>query len=764
MSLRLRVTTAVILVLAVMLGLTSVAVNAIFVAQSNQSLDALLDSRVQLARQLARAGVGGQQIVNRTETDGVRAYLVLRNGTEFGSPPPTGLGIRSTTVTLNAPGRVDGAELTLTIDTALVTGARQRLRRILVVTSLVALVVSALLVAGAVRVALRPLDSMAALAKTITEGNRGRRLAPTRTDTEIGQTARAFDEMLDELEGAESRARQAEERTRAFLADAAHELRTPITGVLAAAETLLHHGDQLPAADREKLQSLLIREAQRAGTLISDLLAAARLDAGVELDLAPVSLGQLAYAELDRVRLLHPETTVTTSGQDVLVTADAGQVSGILRNLIENAMRAAGPGGRIHLNLDQHGGFAVAEVWDSGPGVPPSERERIFERLVRLDHSRTSDAGGSGLGLAIARGYARAHGGDLVCADPGGPGALFRLTLPIEPPTAAAPDLTHFAALTSTFAARAAAAKMSKGSEVGRRRMVWSCPQISPKGLRAGRRVVVCCRPWTDIWLTSALTRPGLQPQRAGRADPSRGAHPLRRGAYASTAGRISSGEDEAPPADPGHRAATHRRIGRQPRLGGCSAPAARLGGRPSPGSMSPAAGAATASAGAWSMPTVRRSTRPTSSLSTDIAVTSIARTVLDLARTLADGRGGRRWVIEPLRLGLSPGTLAAGLLRMERWPGVRQARRAVDFLDAAQRERRRIGEPGAPAPRWAARSGTAAGDPRPRRPSCRARRLLVEGATHGGRVRRQGEVRPPAQARARIAEAGLFDEKRART
>ena len=429
-SLRLRVTTAVIVVLAVMLGLTSVAVNAIFVAQSNRSLDALLDSRVQLARQLARAGVGGQQIVNRTETDGVRAYLVLRNGTEFGTRPPTGLGIRSTTITLNAPTRVDGAQLTLTIDTALVTGARQRLRRILLITSMVALLVSAVMVAGAVRVALRPLDSMAALAKTITEGNRGRRLAPTRTDTEIGQTARAFDEMLDELEGAESRARQAEERTRAFLADAAHELRTPITGVLAAAETLLHHGDQLPAADRERLQSLLIREAQRAGTLISDLLAAARLDTGVDLDLAPVSLGQLAYSELDRVRLLHPETSVTTGGSDVIVTADAGQVSGILRNLLENAMRAAGPQGRIHLNLDEHERLAVVEVWDSGPGVPPSERERIFERLVRLDHSRTQDAGGSGLGLAIARGYARAHGGDLVCADPGGPGALFRLTLP----------------------------------------------------------------------------------------------------------------------------------------------------------------------------------------------------------------------------------------------------------------------------------------------------------------------------------------------
>ena len=237
--------------------------------------------------------------------------------------------------------------------------------------------------------------------------------------------------MLDELEGAETRARQAEERTRAFLADAAHELRTPITGVQAAAETLLHHGDALSAADREHLQALLVREAQRAGTLISDLLAAARLDAGVELHREPVSLGHLAASELDRVRLLHPEATVTTGGgPDVVVTADADKVRGILRNVVENATRAAGPQGRIHLNLYAQDGFAVLDLWDSGPGVPPSERERIFERLVRLDHSRSADAGGSGLGLAIARGYARAHGGDLVCLDPGGPGALFRLTLP----------------------------------------------------------------------------------------------------------------------------------------------------------------------------------------------------------------------------------------------------------------------------------------------------------------------------------------------
>jgi signal transduction histidine kinase len=421
------------IVLAVVLIMLSVAVNAIFIAQSNRNLDALLAGQAQLARQLARSGAGPQQIVNRVQAGGVQAYLVLRNGTEFGAPIASRAGIKTTIVMLNAPTRVDGASLTLAIDASLVSEARRTLRRIMMITAVIALVVSAVLVAGAVRVALRPLDSMAALAKTISQGNRGYRLSPTRTDTELGQTAQAFDEMLDELEGAEKRAQQAEERTRAFLADAAHELRTPVAGVQAAAETLLHHDDQLDRDERQHLQALLVREAERAGALISDLLTAARLDAGIDLDLAPISLRTLVQSEIDRVRLLHPEATVTMSGPDVIARADAGKVSSILRNVIDNAMRAAGPQGTVHMVVREQDQFAIAEIWDSGPGVPPSERERIFERLVRLDHGRAGDAGGSGLGLAIARGFARAQGGDLTCEEPHGIGAMFRLVLPLEP-------------------------------------------------------------------------------------------------------------------------------------------------------------------------------------------------------------------------------------------------------------------------------------------------------------------------------------------
>jgi two-component system OmpR family sensor kinase len=430
-SIRWRVTTAVIAVLALVLIALSVSVQAVFVAQSDRNLNALLTGRVQLARQLARSGVGPQQIVNRLDADGVRARLVLRNGMAFGSEPPAGTQTKVVTVVLNAQTRVDGAELTLGIDTALVSGPRVTLRRILIFSALVALVFSALLVAIAVRFALRPLTAMSAVAKSITGGRRGARLDPTRPDTEIGQTAQAFDEMLDELEGAESRARQAEERTRAFLADAAHELRTPIAGVQAAAETLLHHADGLDLDQRQQLEVLLVREAERAGRLVSDLLAAARLDAGVDLDRRLTSLGTLAAAELDRVRLLSPQATLTTSGADVTAAVDPGQISSVLRNVIENAIRAAGPLGKVHVALSSEPNAAVVEIWDSGPGVRPEDRERIFTRLVRLDHGRASDTGGSGLGLAIARGYARAHGGDLVCVDPGGAGALFRLTLPL---------------------------------------------------------------------------------------------------------------------------------------------------------------------------------------------------------------------------------------------------------------------------------------------------------------------------------------------
>lgn len=437
-SIRVRVIAAVMAVLAVVLVALSFSVQSVFVAQSERNLDALLSGRAQLARQLARSGVRPQQIVNRVGVDGVLASLVLRDGTVLGSTVPESTGVTTVTTTLPGTGRVDGARLTLSVNTSLVSGARATLRRTLLVSGLAALVLSGLLVAVAVGLALRPLDRVATLAQQIAGGSRGSRLSPTRPGTEIGRTAQALDEMLDELEGAESRARRAEEQTRAFLADAAHELRTPLTGVQAAAETLLQHRDRMSPEEQEHLEVLLVGEARRAGRLVADLLSVARLDAGAALAEDPVDLRELADAEVDRARLVWPATTITVTGDVPTVTGDGQALSGVLRNLVANACRAAGPDGTVQVVLGTEGSTAVVDVVDDGPGVPVADRERIFERLVRLDSARSADAGGSGLGLAIARGTARAHHGDLVYrpVPPPAHGAMFHLTVPCSSPRA----------------------------------------------------------------------------------------------------------------------------------------------------------------------------------------------------------------------------------------------------------------------------------------------------------------------------------------
>jgi signal transduction histidine kinase len=271
---------------------------------------------------------------------------------------------------------------------------------------------------------------MTGLARAIAGGRRGGRLRPSKPDTELGRAATAFDEMLDALEGAERAARTSEERTRRFVADAAHELRTPIAGVRAAAEAVVAETDP---ARRERLAVLLVRESERASHLVDDLLELARIDAGLTLRSEPVDLHALASAALERVRLVAPGVAVELTGERVWVSGDADRLTQILANLTDNARRAMDGTGTLAVTVTRAGPARVL-VTDTGPGVAPADRERIFDRLVRLDDSRDrgSSAGGAGLGLAIARGIARAHGGDLHCLSrvDGRPGAAFELILP----------------------------------------------------------------------------------------------------------------------------------------------------------------------------------------------------------------------------------------------------------------------------------------------------------------------------------------------
>ncbi|MDQ1182378.1 ATP-binding protein [Rhodococcus sp. SORGH_AS_0301] len=434
-SLRLRLLVSVMSVVLVLLVGIVVATTVLLQRQLEASAGDSLAGRTATAQQLLDNGADPTEIVSATQGENVAAQLVTTDGRIVGDlalrattpppalrppatpgdgpppgPPPGPEETRPTRVSTTT--LTDGSVLTVAVDTSSIDAVQRQLLVVLIPLMLVATAVAALLMAVVVGASLRPLRSMTALARSITRGNRGDRLAPSRSDTELGETATAFDEMLDELEGAEARERATADRTRQFVDDAAHDLRTPVAGISAAAETLLRGGVDSERDVRERLLASMIRESRRASRLIDDLLMSARTDDDVELDRHDHDLLALARADADRARLLAPDSTVVVTGESVVAPVDAARLARILANLTDNALRHGPPDGVVTVDVRDAGTTATIRVSDEGPGIGAQDRERIFDRMVRLDSARTSE--GSGLGLTIARTYARAHGGDVV--------------------------------------------------------------------------------------------------------------------------------------------------------------------------------------------------------------------------------------------------------------------------------------------------------------------------------------------------------------
>jgi two-component system OmpR family sensor kinase len=435
-SLRRRVTTATVIVFGVVMIVAVVAVNASFSVILNRSVTAVLNDHLQLARQLAAQNTPPPELVDRLETRSVRARLVLADGEAFGTlkaHPATGdPAAKTRRLRLpNTSGPLSGAELTLEVDSRLLTGARSRLVRVLVLVAVAAIAIIAIGVPLAVRFALSPLDAMTRLARSVAAGRRGQRLWADPADTELGRTASAFDEMLDELEGAEQRALGSEERMRRFVADAAHELRTPIAGITAATGAVLGQPSDGDPEVRQRLLMALGREAHRAGRLVDDLLDLARIDTGLSLHAEPTDILALVDAQVEQARLLHTQLMLSIEGPSVTVTVDPVRIGQVLANLLNNACRVTPSGGAVRLTVWPTSQEVRVAVSDSGPGVAAEHRDHIFERLVRLDGARNAPVNGAGLGLPIARGIARAHGGDVICApSPPGTGAIFVLIIP----------------------------------------------------------------------------------------------------------------------------------------------------------------------------------------------------------------------------------------------------------------------------------------------------------------------------------------------
>ncbi len=227
------------------------------------------------------------------------------------------------------------------------------------------------------------------------------------------------------LDRAVSEARASEAAMRTFLADASHELRTPVAAIQATAERLLREQPTRPA--RDAIEAQLARDSGRLGHLIDDLLNLARLDAHERPHKEPIDLTAIASAAVTAIRTTDPTAHVEmrTNGP-VPATGDRDALLGAIRNLLNNALAVADT---VIVEVTQTPNGPTISVTDDGPGVPADQRERIFEPFVRLPQS---PRGGTGLGLAIVRRTIESHGGTITCDPPQTGGARFTLRLSAE--------------------------------------------------------------------------------------------------------------------------------------------------------------------------------------------------------------------------------------------------------------------------------------------------------------------------------------------
>jgi signal transduction histidine kinase len=267
--------------------------------------------------------------------------------------------------------------------------------------------------------ALAPVEAIRTEVDAISAAALHRRVPDPPADDEIGRLARTMNRMLARLE-------QAQARQRRLVSDASHELRSPVAAIRQHAEVALAHPGRTTAGE---LAETVLAEDLRLQRLAEDLLLLTRADEqSLALRRRPVDLDDLVFDEARRLRGaggLRIDTTAVSAGR---VDGDAAALRRMVRNLADNAARHAG--GRLAFSVAERDGTVLLAVDDDGPGIPVADRERVFERFVRLDGARSRDDGGSGLGLAIVAELAAVHGGTVAIASSSLGGARVEVTLP----------------------------------------------------------------------------------------------------------------------------------------------------------------------------------------------------------------------------------------------------------------------------------------------------------------------------------------------
>jgi signal transduction histidine kinase len=247
-----------------------------------------------------------------------------------------------------------------------------------------------------------------------------RRVPEPANEDEIGRLARTMNAMLARLE-------DATDRQRRFVADASHELRSPLTGMRAQLEVDLEHPE---LANWETTEREVLADAIRMQRLVDDLLAITVADASA-LDAAhrsSVDLDEIVLAEARRLTTRNDVSIDTHAVSGAQLDGNADQLVRVVRNLLDNAARHARS--QVTISLEESATHVTLRVVDDGPGIPDADRERVFERFARLDDARDRDGGGAGLGLAIVHDVVAAHGGSVSVEN--APGAAFTVVLPVH--------------------------------------------------------------------------------------------------------------------------------------------------------------------------------------------------------------------------------------------------------------------------------------------------------------------------------------------
>lgn len=305
-----------------------------------------------------------------------------------------------------------------------------RLRLLLLIGTLLAVLATVVLTIPLVAGLLQPLRRMAGTSRAIATGDLSRRVPIPRGGDELTDLAEAFNEMVGKLEAAFATQRR-------FVADASHELRSPLAALGGGIEMLLMGADAADPAARARLLRLMESEIARMGRLVDDLLTLTRFDANPlgTLQRAPVDLSALVTEVADVTRLLAPDREViqdAPAGGAVLVPGDADRLRQALLNLCANARAYTPPGGQIIVGVRRAGGDALLTVADTGEGIPPDDLPRVWDRFYRADpaRARQSGQGGLGLGLAIVHAIVRAHGGTTAIRSIPGEGTTVTIMLP----------------------------------------------------------------------------------------------------------------------------------------------------------------------------------------------------------------------------------------------------------------------------------------------------------------------------------------------